>query len=164
MVAPKLTQAQAQLDEVKTGARVEDIAAAEAEVAAATAAVQQALVGLRNTELRAPFAGVIATLNVTAGEQVSPSGAVIQLADDNTWEIETSDLTELDIVGITPGKKVTLTFDALPDLELSGTVDRIRPIGQDNRGDTVYTVVVAPDKQDARRMWNMAGGVDFGVK
>jgi HlyD family secretion protein len=164
VVAAQVTQAQAQLDEVKTGARPEDIAAAEAEVAAATAAVQQALVGLRYTELRAPFAGVVATLNVTAGEQVSPSGAVIQLADDNTWEIETSDLTELDIVGITPGKKVTLTFDALPDLELSGTVDRIRPIGQDNRGDTVYTVVVSPDKQDARLLWNMTAVVDFGVK
>jgi len=164
VVAAQVAQAQAQLDEVKTGARTEDIAAAEAEVAAATAALQQALVGLRNTELRAPFTGVIATLNVTTGEQVSPSGPVIQLADDTAWEIETSDLTELDIVGITQGKKVSLTFDALPDLELGGTVNRIRPIGQDNRGDTVYTVIVAPDKQDNRLLWNMTAVVDFGVK
>lgn len=164
VAAAQVAQAQAQLDEIKTGARSEDIAAAEADVAAATAALQQALVGLRNTELRAPFTGIIATLNVTEGEQVSPSAPVIQLADDTTWEIETSDLTELDIVGITQGKKVTLTFDALPDLELSGTVNRIRPIGQDNRGDTVYTVVVTPDKQDKRLLWNMTAVVDFGVK
>jgi HlyD family secretion protein len=164
IVAAQVAQAQAQLDEIKTGARSEDIAAAEADVAAATAALQQALVGLRNTELRAPFTGIIATLNVTEGEQVSPSAPVIQLADDTAWEIETSDLTELDIVGITQGKKVTLTFDALPDLELSGTVNRIRPIGQDNRGDTVYTVVVTPDKQDKRLLWNMTAVVDFGVK
>ncbi len=164
VAAAQVAQAQAQLDEVKTGARAEDIAAAEADVAAATAALQQALVGLRNTELRAPFTGVIATLNITKGEQVSPSAPVIQLADDTAWEIETSDLTELDIVGITQGKKVTLTFDALPDLELSGTVTRIRPIGQDNRGDTVYTVVVTPDKQDNRLLWNMTAVVDFGVK
>lgn len=164
VVAAQVAQAQAQLDEIKTGARVEDIAAAEAEVAAATAALQQALVGLRNTELRAPFAGVIATLNITEGEQVSPSAPVIQLADDTAWEIETSDLTELDIVGITQGRSVTLTFDALPDLELSGVVSRIRPIGQDNRGDTVYTVVVTPSKQDNRLLWNMTAVVDFGVK
>lgn len=164
VAAAQVAQAQAQLDEIKTGARSEDIAAAEADVAAATAALQQALVGLRNTELRAPFTGIIATLNVTEGEQVSPSAPVIQLADDTAWEIETSDLTELDIVGITQGKKVTLTFDALPDLELSGTVNRIRPIGQDNRGDTVYTVVVTPDKQDKRLLWNMTAVVDFGVK
>lgn len=164
VVAAQVAQAQAQLDEIKSGARAEDIAAAEADVAAATAAVQQALVGLRNTELRAPFAGVIATLNVTEGEQVSPSVPVIQLADDSAWEIETSDLTELDIVGITEGRNVTLTFDALPDLELSGVVSRIRPIGQDNRGDTVYTVVVTPSKQDNRLLWNMTAVVDFGAK
>jgi HlyD family secretion protein len=164
VMAAQVNQAQAQLDEAKAGARSEDIAAAEADVAAATASVQQALVGLRNTELRAPFAGVVATLNVTEGEQVSPGGPVIQLADDTAWEIETSDLTELDIVGITQGKQVSLTFDALPDLELSGVVDRIRPIGQDNRGDTVYTVVISPNKQDARLLWNMTAVVDFGAK
>lgn len=164
VVAAQVAQAQAQLDEIKSGARAEDIAAAEAEVAGATAALQQALVGLRNTELRAPFAGVVATLNVTEGEQVSPSAPVIQLADDTAWEIETSDLTELDIVGVTQGKQVTLTFDALPDLQLNGVVSRIRPIGQDNRGDTVYTVVVKPEKQDNRLLWNMTAVVDFGVK
>lgn len=162
--AAQVAQVQAQLDALKAGARSEEIAAAEADVAAATAALQQALVSLRNAELRAPFTGVVATLNVNIGEQVSPSLSVIQLADDTAWEIRTSDLTELDIIGITQGKKVALTFDALPDLQLNGTVDRIRPIGQDNRGDTVYTVVVTPDRQDARLLWNMTAVVDFGVK
>lgn len=162
--AAQVAQAQAQLDAIKAGARSEEIAAAEADVAAATAALQQALVSLRNTELRAPFTGVVATLNVNVGEQVAPSLPVIQLADDTAWEIRTSDLTELDVVGITEGKRVLLSFDALPDLELNGTVDRVRPIGQDNRGDTVYTVVVTPERQDARLLWNMTAVVDFGVK
>jgi len=65
---------------------------------------------------------------------------------------------------VTEGAKVDLTFDALPDLALGGTVSRIRPIGQDNRGDTVYTVVVVPDRQDSRLLWNMTAVVDFGVK
>ena len=159
-----VNQAKAQLDELLAGARREDIAAAEADVAAATAALQQALIALRNTELRAPFAGVVATLNVAVGEQVSPGAPVAQLADVTSWEIETSDLTELDVVGVTEGAKVDLTFDALPDLALGGTVSRIRPIGQDNRGDTVYTVVVVPDRQDSRLLWNMTAVVDFGVK
>jgi len=162
--AAQVAQVQAQLDAIKAGARSEEIAAAEADVAAATAALQQALVALRNTELRAPFAGVVASLNVNMGEQVAPTLPVVQLADDSAWEIRTSDLTELDVVGVTPGKRVTLTFDALPDLQLTGAVDRIRPIGQDNRGDTVYTVVVTPDRQDARLLWNMTAVVDFGVK
>ncbi len=162
--AAQVAQAQAQLDALKAGARPEEIAAAEAEVAAATAALQQALVALRNTELRAPFAGVVASVNVNVGEQVGPGLPVVQLADDSAWEIHTSDLTELDVVGVTPGKQVTVTFDALPDLELRGTVDRIRPIGQDNRGDTVYMVVVKPERRDDRLLWNMTAVVDFGMK
>lgn len=38
------------------------------------------------------------------------------------------------------------------------------PIGQDNRGDTVYTVVISPNKQDDRLLWNMTAVVDFGAK
>jgi HlyD family secretion protein len=157
----QVQQAQAQVDALKVGARTEDIAAGRAEVAAATAQLQQALVGLSNTELRAPFTGVIATLNAALGEQVAPSLPVVQLADTTAFEIETSDLTELDVVNVRPGDPVLLTFDAVPDLELPGTVSRVRPIGQDNRGDTVYTVVIAPDRQDERLLWNMTAVVEF---
>ncbi|MBW7884221.1 MAG: HlyD family secretion protein, partial [Caldilineaceae bacterium] len=162
--AAAVSQAEAQLEELLAGTRLEDIAAAEAEVAAATAQLQQALVALGDLELRAPFAGVIATLNTAVGEQVTAFTPVIQLADSSAWEIQTSDLTELDVVGINGGRQVTLTFDAIPDLELQGTVNRIRPIGVDNRGDTVYTVIVIPDQQDERLLWNMTAVVDFGVK
>ena len=157
----QVQQAQAQVDALNAGARVEDIAAARADVAAATAQLQQALVGLSNTELRAPFPGVIATLNAALGEQVAPSQPVVQLADTTAFEIETSDLTELDVVNVRPGAPVLLTFDAIPDLELPGTVSRVRPIGQDNRGDTVYTVVISPKQQDDRLLWNMTAVVEF---
>ncbi len=146
---------QAQLDLLWAGPRAETVAVAEAEIAAATAALQQAFVALGETELRAPFAGTIAALNITTGEQASPGVALLQLADLGAWEIETEDLTELDVVGITAGMPVTLNFDAIPDLELQGTVQRIRPIGEDNRGDIVYTVVIEPNQQDARFLWNM---------
>ena len=157
-------QAQAQLDLIKAGARPEAVAVAEADVAAAVASVQQALVSLSNTELRAPFAGVVATVNTSLGEQVSQGAPVIQVADTTVWEIETSDLTEFDVVGIKPGNRVNLTFDAIPDLTLSGVVSRIRPIGEDNRGDTVYKVVVKPTQNDPRLLWNMTAVVEFGGK
>ena len=84
------------------------------------------------------------------------------MADTSNWEIETSDLTEFDVVGVRPGDKVQLAFDAIPDLQLTGTVLRIRPIGEDNRGDTVYKVVVTPDSNDERLLWNMTAVVTFG--
>ncbi|MBX3014428.1 MAG: HlyD family efflux transporter periplasmic adaptor subunit [Caldilineaceae bacterium] len=146
---------QAQLDLLLAGARRETIAVAEAQVAASTAALQAALVTLGETELRAPFAGTVAALNIAVGEQAAAGAALLQLADLTTWEIETEDLTELDVVGIAPGREVALTFDAIPDLALSGVVKRIRPIGEDNRGDIVYTVVIDPAQQDPRFLWNM---------
>lgn len=146
---------QAQLDLLLAGPRAETVAVAEADVAGATAALQQALVALGETELRAPFAGTVAALTVETGEQAAPGVALAQLADLTTWEVETEDLTELDIVGILPGAQVDLAFDAIPDLKMSGTVKRVRPIGEDNRGDIVYTVVIDPAQQDERFLWNM---------
>lgn len=146
---------QAQLDLLLAGARTESVAVAEAQVAAATAALQQALVGLRNLELRAPFTGTVAALELTVGEQLTPGTAVAQVADLSRWQIETADLTELDVVGLTPGKSVQLAFDALPEVTVQGTVSRIRPIGEDNRGDIVYTAIITPQAQDDRFLWNM---------
>jgi HlyD family secretion protein len=155
-------QAQAQLDLLNAGARPEALDIAQADVAAATASLQNALVALSDTELRAPFGGIIATINTAVGEQISPGAPVVVMADTSGWEIETSDLTEFDVVGIKPGDPVLLTFDAIPDLQLQGTVSRVRPIGEDNRGDTVYKVVVTPNENDPRLLWNMTAVVEFG--
>jgi HlyD family secretion protein len=54
---------------------------------------------------------------------------------------------------------VVLTFDAIPSLELGGTVLRIKPIGQEKLGDVTYTVIVRPDEQDPRLRWNMTAVV-----
>ncbi len=162
--AADVRSSQAQLDLLLAGTRLEQIAAAEADVAMATAALQQTLVTLAETEIRAPFAGEVAVVNVRAGEQVAPSAIAIRLANFSAWQIETEDLTELDIVGIAPDKPVTVTFDALPDLKIQGTVRYVRPIGGDRRGDIVYTVVVDPAQQDQRLLWNMTAVVAFDPK
>jgi HlyD family secretion protein len=156
--------AQAQLDLLLAGPRPEEIASAEADVASATAALQQALVSLADTELRAPFAGTVAELTVNVGEQSSPSAPLVRLADLSTWQIETEDLTELDIVGVNESTPVMLTFDAIPDLEMSGKVKYIRPLGTDNRGDIVYTVVIEPAQQDERLLWNMTAVAEFTIE
>ena len=165
-VAAALAEVQnleAQLALVKAGARDEEIMAAEAGVASATAALQNALVSLADTELRAPFAGTIALINVNPGEQVN-AGPVIQLANLTELQVETEDLTELQIVDVNVGDKATLEFDAIPDLQIEGTVVRIRPLGQDNRGDIVYTAVIAPDNLDPRLRWNMTAVATFTVE
>jgi HlyD family secretion protein len=124
-------------------------------VAAAQATLAQARAALADTELRAPFAGAVAELDARVGEQVTPGSPVAQLADFSTWQIETDDLTELGVVDIDSGSPVTISVDAIPDLELTGQVTSIKPIGENKRGDITYTVVVEPQQQDERLRWNM---------
>ncbi|HSR30424.1 MAG TPA: HlyD family efflux transporter periplasmic adaptor subunit [Anaerolineae bacterium] len=152
-------QAQAQLDLLQAGTRDEEIEAAAAGVAEAAAALQQAQASLVDTELRAPFAGSLAALHIKAGEQVVAGTPVAELAGLGTWQIETDDLTELDIVQVQEGDRVIVTFDAIEGLELRGTVERIKSIGQERLGDMTYTVVVHLDEQDPRLLWNMTAVV-----
>ena len=152
-------QAQAQLDLVEAGVRDETIAVAEADVQAAEAALTQAQAALAEMELRAPFAGTVASLNAAVGEQITAGAPVVVLGDLTRWQIETEDLTEFDAVNVKPGDAVTITFDALPGLEKDGVVKLVRPIGENNRGDIVYTLVIEPSEHDARLLWNMTAVV-----
>jgi len=160
----EVRQAAAELSRVKAGPRTETIAMAEAEVTAARAALDQAMVALKEAEIRAPFSGVVATLAVTVGEYVAPGVTVARLADFSSWRIETVDLTELGIVKVTEGSPVRVTFDAMPDLEIPGTVTRIAPHGENRHGDITYTVTVTPDRQDPRLRWNMTACVSIEGK
>lgn len=148
-------QAQAQVDLIKAGARSQEIAAAEAAVAQAQAGVLQARVALNDTELRAPFAGMMAVMKVRVGEQVSPAAPVAEIGDVSGWQVETDDLSELDVVRAQPGQAVGLTFDAVPGLELKGIVERVQPKGEKKLGDMTYTAIVRLEDTDPRLMWNM---------
>lgn len=157
----EVRQSQAELDLLKAGTRSEQIAKAEADVVAAYATLRKAQAELADTELRAPFAGTVAKISTRPGELVEPSLPVVQLADLSSWIIETDDLTEIEVVDVRPGAQVTVTFDAIPDLELPGRVTWITPYGEEKEGDMTYTVRVEPDEDDPRLRWNMTAIVNI---
>ncbi len=157
-------RATAQLALINDGARTESIAAAEADVASAQATLDQAKAALAETELKAPFAGTIAELTILPGEQAAPGAAVATLADFSSWQIETTDLTELSVVKVQPGSRVMISLDAIPDLELPGEVVRINSVGKDKRGDINYTAIIKPLKADPRLRWNMTAALTFEGK
>lgn len=84
------------------------------------------------------------------------------LADFSTWQIETDDLTELDVVKVKEGSSASIEFDALPDVKLTGTVVQIKPVGVNKQGDITYTVVIRPNEHDDRLRWNMTATVTIG--
>lgn len=151
----EVRRAEAQLAQIQAGSRPEAIAAAQAQVKEAETALMQEQLVLADTELRAPFAGVVAALDLKVGEQVTAGTPVLQLADLTTWEIHTADLTELSVVNVTEGQPVSVTLDALPDLVLAGVVTRIKPLGENKQGDITYTVIITPQATDPRLRWNM---------
>jgi len=154
-------QAEAQLQLLQAGARQGEIAAAEAAVAQAEAARQQAAAALSDTELRAPFDGLLAVLRVRTGEQVVQGVPLAEIGDARAWLVETDDLSELDVVRVRPGQEVRLTFDAIPGLQLRGVVERVQPKGEKKLGDMTYMAVVRVREGDERLLWNMTAVVEL---
>jgi len=159
----RLKLAEADLDKLRKGAADEDLAAARARVDQATALLEQARLGMDDRLLRAPFAGTVGAIEAGEGEQVAPNVPVARLADASKWQIETEDLTELDIVSIKEGDEATVTFDGIPGLTLTGKITRIRAFGENRLGDITYRVTIALDREDPRLRWNMTASVRIGT-
>ncbi len=141
-----------------------DRAVLEAGVRAAQAARDLAAEQILAARLVAPFAGTVVSLDIAAGEYATPGMPILRLADTSAWRIETKDLTELNIAQVELGMPATVTFDAIPGLELSGHVSQIKPYGDNRQGDIVYTVTITPDQQDERLRWNMTAKVSIGSR
>lgn len=148
--------AQAQLDLLLAGARPEEILAAQADLAAAQTALMQAQVTLAERELRAPFAGTLAALDMKVGQQISAGLAVAWVGDTTSWQVETTDLTELDVIDVQVGDRAVVEVDALPDTVLTGAVVAVTPYGQNVLGDVIYKVTIALEEGDPRLRWNMS--------
>ncbi len=138
---------------------VEDLAASEASVNAAKAARDIAADALNRAKLVAPFAGVVVAIEPKVGETVAIGTPVVRVADTSNFQIETTDLTEINVVNVKEGDSATVTLDAISDLELTGKVASIKGFGENKQGDIVYTVVVKLDKQDPRLRWGMTAKV-----
>ncbi len=98
--------------------------------------------------IRAPFDGVIASVAVKKTDSVS-SGTVIGTLISKQQIAELS-LNEVDAAKVAVGQKVTVTFDAIPDLSISGQVAEVDLLGTVTQGVVTYNVKIAFDTQDSR--------------
>jgi len=156
--------AQAQRDRLQAGATPAQIAAAQASVAQAEAGLEAAQAALNEATLIAPFDGTVAEIDAEAGQVVGPGAPIVSMANLSQWEIDTDDLSEVDIVDVQPEQAVTITFDALPGVKLNGKVLAITPKSQTKRGDVTYTVKIAIENPDPRLKWGMTGQVEIKVR
>jgi HlyD family secretion protein len=145
----QIAQAQAALDRLLRGASKEQIEIAQAGVDQAQVAVEQAQRRLDNARLVAPWAGVVAAVNIVEGALVPVSLPAIQIVDLSQLHIGVQ-VDEVDIGGINVDQSVSIALDALPERQLSGHVDKVAPVASiDATGTTSYQVTIYFDPTDA---------------
>jgi RND family efflux transporter MFP subunit len=138
-----LAAAQAQLDELLSDPTSSDLARAEAKVAQAQAQLQQAQIKLDDATLRAPFAGAVAELNVTPGEQIGQQ-APVTLLDVSRYQVKVT-VDEVDVARVAVGQPAEVLIDALGAPALTGTVKRIAPQSEAGKSVTSYEVTIEID-------------------
>ncbi|MDX1378722.1 MAG: HlyD family efflux transporter periplasmic adaptor subunit, partial [Anaerolineales bacterium] len=143
------------------GVNEEQLTFAQARLENAQAQVAAAENALSNYIITAPFDGIIADVAVSVGEQVGPESRAVSVVDASTWIVETSDITELEVVDIEVGQAVTVTPDALSDVTMDGVVTSISQSAYTQSGDVLYTVYIAVDDVDERIRWGMTVEVIF---
>ncbi len=132
---------------------------AEAELDVAQSRLSDAQLAIEDTDLRAPFAGTIAAVNVEVGEQANAGQPLVALGDLTGWLIETTDLSELEVIRIAVGDQATVSFPSLPGLELTGQVESIQVRGSNSGGGVLFAVAIKPDVHHPELRWNASADV-----
>ena len=119
-----LAQAEADYALVAAGPRKETIGQAKARVAAADAVLKIARQQVAETELFAPFDGVVLSTSAEAGAYVNPGTTVLTVGDtEHIWL--RAYVTETDLGRIRRGQSARVTIDAYPDRSWTGTISFI---------------------------------------
>ncbi|KAA0284735.1 MAG: HlyD family efflux transporter periplasmic adaptor subunit [Chloroflexi bacterium] len=121
----------------------------------ARANLEAAKDALSNYVITAPFSGRVADVSVKAGEQVGTDTRAVSIVNDSQWFVETTDVTELEVVNLSIGQTASMRPDALPDLELTGTIVEISDAFNQQGGDVLYSVRIRVDTSDPRLKWGM---------
>ena len=158
----QLNISQAKYDLLQNGPDPDDVASADARITASDARLKAALADLRKLLMVATMDGKIVTSDLQEGLAVSPGQGLIEVVDFSVWHVETENLTEIEVVDVQVGQKVTVVPDAIPDLELSGEVIQISDAFEDKRGEVTYTTRIKLNESDPRLRWGMTVIVDFG--
>ena len=151
-----LEQAQVQVAQAESA-----ITQAMANVTMAEANVTAAQKALDRMTIKAPFAGTVGDILTEVGELIGPGVPAIRLADFGGWIVKTTDLTELDIVGVKNGLPAEVRVDAIPGEVIPGTVTDISFVPNLVRGDVTYEVEISLDESDAPLRWGMTATVDI---
>jgi HlyD family secretion protein len=154
MAAARAEAARQALKLIEEGSRVEDIAAATAQLQAAQATLESARTSLEDTKLRAPNDGILLSRVRENGAIVSPADIVFVLSLTRPVWVRTY-VSEPDLGRIHPGMKVKVSSDTRPNGAYDGTIGFISPVAEftpktvetpELRTDLVYRLRIVIDR------------------
>ncbi len=151
-----IAEKNASLSKLQSGADPLDISSQKLNVTQRENALQDAKDNLANYYIRAPFDGTLAKLNVKHGDSAQSGTVVATIV--TAQQLATVSLNEVDVAKIKIGEKVTLTFDAIDGLTMTGSVAQIDTVGTVTQGVVTYTVTINLDSQDDRIKSGMSVG------
>ena len=128
-----LAAAKAALEQARKGAREEDLRAAEAGVKQAQAALALARRQVERGTIEAPIAGVVTALTAQVGSLAGPGTPLLAIVNPDLIKVEFN-LTERLIDKVAPGDEVVVRFLSLPGREFSGVVSAVSPAADPRTG------------------------------
>src|SRR5687768_14451089 len=105
--------------------------AAEAQLEDARARLSLAQRQLDNTQIRAPFAGLVSERAASAGDVMQPGSQMFTIVDPSSMRLEASVPAEA-LTALRVGDPVEFSVNAYPDRTFTGRVERINPAADPN--------------------------------
>lgn len=118
------------LREADVQQREQDVKTQDQRIRQERAALAQARFNLSRVRIESPIDGIVTRRNIEEGETVvigtmnNPGTVLLTIADMSVVDAEV-EVDETDVPSVQNGQKATITIDALPGRELTGTVTEI---------------------------------------
>lgn len=154
-----IVEKQISLDKIKAGATDISLKSQELAVTQKYNALLAAKKNLNDYYITAPFSGTVAKLSVSRGDSVSLNTPLATFISKG--KIVNVSLNEVDISKVKIGDAVTLMFDALPDLSLTGKVTQVDTIGTVTSGVVNYNVEISFEDESGQVKPGMSASVNI---
>lgn len=112
--------------------RAQEVKAAEVAIEQARSALQSAIATRNKAIIRAPFDGIVATLNAHEGEGVAVGMPLLYLINDSDLYIE-APFDEANAGQLEIGQRARIELDAFPNRVFAGEISEISPVVSINK-------------------------------
>lgn len=119
-------RAKSRVDEIKNGARSEDLAIAKAQLDQAKGELDRAAALLEKTQIRSPVDGVVLKRELREGESVTTLNPLpLARIGDMSQLFVRAEIDELDITHVAVGQRASVSVDALEGKAFDGKIVRL---------------------------------------